>query len=103
VDQGPAPVLVDSVIVAGVAAVSDVQVSDDGKLLVLSAEGSANGGLYVYDLTDPAHPAPLGSHAVPTGLHTVTFSEIGGRLYAFGAKNPSGAALMIFDLTDLIP
>lgn len=102
-DQGTAPVLVDSVIVGGVAAVSDVQVSDDGMLLVLSAEGSGNGGLFVYDLADPAHPVLLGSHTVASGLHTVTLSTIGGRLYAFGAKNPDGAAMMVFDLTELAP
>ena len=102
-DSGPAPVLVDSVIVSDVAAVSDVQVSDDGRLLVLSIEGFDSGGLFVYDLADPAHPVFLGAHAVATGLHTVTLATIGGRLYAFGARNPGGAALMIFDLTDVIP
>jgi len=101
-DQGAAPVLVDSVIVPNVGTVSDVQVSDDGKLLVVSAEGVA-GGLYVYDLTDPARPVQLGAHHVATGLHTVTLSVIGARLYAFGARNPGGAALMIFDLTELVP
>jgi hypothetical protein len=101
-DSGPAPVLVDSVIVGNVSAVSDVQVSEDGKLLVLSTEGGAAGGLFVYGLTDPGRPALVGSHRVSTGLHTVTLSTIAGRLYAFGARNPGGAALMIFDLTELI-
>ena len=101
-DLSSAPELVDSVIVADVATLSDVQVSDDGTRLVVSAEGSA-GGLYVYDLADPARPVEVGAHRVSTGLHTVTLSTIGGRLYAFGARNPGGAALMIFDLTDVAP
>ena len=88
-DAGPAPTLVDSVIVPGVATLSDVQASDDGTRLVVSAEGLA-GGLYVYDLADPARPVQLGFHSVPSGLHTVTLSTIGGRLYAFGARNPPG-------------
>jgi hypothetical protein len=100
VDSGAAPVLVDSVIVAGVSTLSDVQVSEDGALLVVSAEGGA-GGLHVYGLADPAHPAPLGLYPVSTGLHTVTLATITGRRYAFGAKNPRGAALMIFDLTEV--
>jgi hypothetical protein len=70
---------------------------------VLSAEGGDGDGLHLYDLTDPAHPQPLGAYLVNQGLHTVTLSTIGGRLYAFAARNPSGSALMIFDLTDVVP
>jgi hypothetical protein len=103
-DQGVNPALVDSAIVGTVAAVSDVQVSEDGALLVASAEGfGADGGLYVYGLTDPVRPTLRRFHPVSTGLHTVTLSVIGGRLYAFGARNPGGAALLIFDLTDVVP
>jgi hypothetical protein len=103
VDSGPAPVLVDSLILANSGTVSDVQVSDDGRLLVFSAEGGGGGGVYAYSLTDPARPALLGFHPITTGVHTVTLSVINGRLYAFGAKNPGGAALLIFDLTELRP
>ena len=101
--SGTQPVLVDSVQINNINTVSDLQVSDDGTLLVASAEGGSGGGLYVFDVTDPVNPSPAGSYAVSTGLHTVTLGTVAGRLYAFGAKNPLGAALMIFDVTDLLP
>jgi hypothetical protein len=88
-----APSLTDSVKVAGVQTVSDVQVTDDGQLLVLSGERGGDfgedGGVYVYRLTDPAHPDFLGVAPVPHGgVHTVTLSQINGQEYAFAAKNP---------------
>src|SRR5215208_918353 len=107
-----APSLVDSVIVPGIATVSDVQVSDDGQLLVLSGERGGDfgqdGGIYIYSLTDPAHPSFLGAASTPFGgTHTVTLSSINGQLYAFAAKNPgfngtskeNEPALMIYSLT----
>jgi hypothetical protein len=57
--------------------------------------------LYFYSLADPAHPTFLASTPVGTGLHTATFGYINGRVYAFAAKNPSPAALMIWDVTSL--
>jgi hypothetical protein len=112
-DPSGAPALVSSVTVSEIGTVSDVQVSEDGQLLVLSGEiGGAvgdDGGIYVYGLSDPAHPAFLGAARLPSGgVHTVTLSSIKGRLYAFAAKNAgySGndreneSALVIFDLTD---
>jgi hypothetical protein len=35
------------------------------------------------------------------GIHTATFSRINGKLYAFGARDPGGAALIILDVTSL--
>jgi hypothetical protein len=92
-DASGAPSLVGMVTVPDVATVSDVQVSDDGQILVLSGEHGGDlgedGAIYSYSLNDPAHPAFLGSAAVPFGgVHTVTLSSIGGQLYAFAAKNP---------------
>ncbi|MBA3344192.1 MAG: hypothetical protein H0T44_02665 [Gemmatimonadales bacterium] len=95
-----APELVDSVKVPSIGTVSDVEVSDDGALLMFSAERDANEGLYVYSLADPRNPTSLDSELVPGGLHTATFSRIGGRLYAFAARNPPDPALMIFDAGD---
>jgi hypothetical protein len=100
---GGAPQLVREILTPGIGTVSDVQVSDDGKLLVFSAEnGSATNGLYVYDLTDPENPVPVGRSAA-FSLHTATIAEIGGRRYVFAAKNPGNPALMVFDITDLTP
>jgi hypothetical protein len=106
VSAAGAPVLVDSILLpASVVTVGDVQVSDDGRLLVLATEGGHNSeqGLYVYALTDPASPDFRGRFLVGTGLHTATVATIGGRVYAFAARNPVGAALLVFDLTDLLP
>jgi hypothetical protein len=80
--------------------VSDVEVSTDGAVLMFSAEQGLNEGLYLYDLADPAAPAFLDSVHVERGLHTATFGEIGGRRYAFAAKNAPSPALKIFDVTD---
>jgi hypothetical protein len=98
-DATGAPTLVDSLKVPEIGTVSDVQVTDDGALLVFSAERGMNGGLYVYDLTDPRTPAFRGSAMVADGLHTATVAEIGGHRYVFAARNPEDPALVIYDIT----
>jgi hypothetical protein len=98
-----APTLVDSVITASISTVSDVEVSDDGKLLMFSTENGPNSGFWFYRLTDPAHPTFIANYLVSSGVHTATFARIGGKLYAFGAKDPSGAALIILDVSSLDP
>lgn len=111
-DAAGAPSLAGSVTVPGINTVSDVQVSDDGTLLVLSGERGGDlgesGGIYTYGLSDPANPAPLGNALVPLGgVHTVTLSSINGQLYAFAAKNPGfdetpedDPALLIYSLAN---
>jgi hypothetical protein len=96
-----APVAIDSILVANVGAVSDVEVSPDGKLLMFSAESGPNSGFWFYSLADPAHPTFRGNYLVGSGVHTATFGTIAGKLYAFGAKNPSGAAMIILDVSSL--
>ncbi len=101
-----APTLVDSIITPNVLTVSDVEVTDDNKLLMFSTEGGPNAGFWFYRLTDPAHPTLLGKYLVggsPGGIHTATFARINGKLYAFGAKdpNPGGPAQFILDVTAL--
>jgi hypothetical protein len=98
-----APVLVDSIITAGIGTVSDVEVTSDGKLLMFSAENGPNAGFYFYSLADPAHPAFLSRYLVSTGVHTATFGYINSRVYAFGAKDPGSPALVILDVTALVP
>jgi hypothetical protein len=93
------PVLADSVIIPNVHTVSDLQVSDDGELLVVSTERETGQGLQIYRLTQPAKPAFLGEARVDTGLHTVSLFRIGGRLFAFAAKDPDAPALTIYDVT----
>ena len=110
-DASGAPSLAGSVTIAGIGTVSDVQVSEDGQLLVVSGEKGGdlgeNGGIYIYSLSNPANPTPLGSGLVPIGgIHTVTVASVNGQLYAFAAKNPgftgdeaqNQPALQIFSL-----
>jgi hypothetical protein len=94
-----APTLTDSIIVAGIGTVSDVEVSADGEVLMFSAEGGAEAGLFLYDLADPETPTPLDHVTVGGGLHTATFGEINGRRYAFAARNID-PALQIYDVTE---
>ena len=106
-DAAGAPTPLGSVTNPDVGIVSDVQVSDDGQLLVYSGERGTNGGIYLYGLSDPAQPSFLGAAEVgPAGVHTVTLSTIGGRLYAFAARNPGPTgdaaddpALLVYDVT----
>jgi hypothetical protein len=102
-DADGAPVLADSVLIANIRTVSDVKVTDDGSLLLVSTEVGAGGGVYVYDLEDPLAPRFLWRALVSTGVHTVAYGEVDGRLYLFGAKNPGSPALLIWDVTDLLP
>jgi hypothetical protein len=96
-----APALADSVVIPGAFTISDVQVSDNGRLLVFSVEGPTDAGLYVYDLADnPEKPVKVGYVNVVQGLHTVALSRIGTRLYAFAARNPASPALVIYDLSE---
>jgi hypothetical protein len=103
-----APTLVGAVTVPGIGTLSDVQVSEDGQLLVLSGERGPNGGIFLYGLSNPAAPSFLASALVgQAGVHTVALSAIGGRLYAFAARNPglplgpaTDPALLIYDVTD---
>ncbi len=99
-DAAGAPALVDSVKVPGIATVSDVQVSDDGAVLVFGAERGPHAGLYVYDLADPRTPVFRDSVLVAEGIHTATIADINGRRYVFAARNPGSPALLIFDITE---
>jgi hypothetical protein len=101
IGAGGTPTLVDSIITPNVLTVSDVEVTDDNKLLMFSTEGGPNSGFWFYRLTNPAHPTFLGKYLVGNGIHTATFSRINGKLYAFGAKDPSGPAQFILDVTTL--
>jgi hypothetical protein len=103
------PAAAGTLVVPGVGTISDVQVSDDGQVLVLSGESGSDGGIYTYSLSNPLHPTFLGSASVGNrGVHTVTLATIAGRNYAFAAMNPGFTAnptedtpaLMIYDITD---
>ena len=92
---------------AGPNRIGDVQVSDDGKLLVAATEGGP-GSIVIYDLTDPAHPALITRYADPDllpGVHTAEVARVDGRLYGFLSIDPSTALslparLVIVDLSN---
>ncbi len=102
--SGGAPVLADSVVIPGVGTISDVQISQDGALLVLSTESGSIQGISIYDRnpSNPAKPVLLSrfSSAQTTGgVHTVKLGTINGRHYAFLSVNPSPARLVVVDIT----
>lgn len=92
-----APSLVNTLTVPNVGTISDIEVSPDGAWLVFTTEGGGGAGIYVYSLANKASPTFLASS--PNSLHTGALATIGGKLYAFTAKNPSNPALVIYDLS----
>jgi hypothetical protein len=96
-----APVLRDSIVVPNTGTISDIQVSPDGKWLIFTAEGggaSGNPGVHAYELVSPGHPV-FRAKVAGVNIHTGTLATIGGKLYAFAAKDPANCALQIYDLS----
>jgi len=99
---GNTPVLRDSLIVVGASTLGDVQVSDDGKLLVVATE-FAPGSIVIYDLADPLKPRQISrfsSENTQRGVHTAEVQRVNGKLYAFLSIDPNPARLTIVDLSD---
>jgi len=99
---GNTPVMVDSLIVENATTLGDIQVSDDGKLLVVATE-RANGSIVIYDLTDPLKPSRLARYQTPNtsnGVHTAEVARVDGTLYAFLSIDPPDAHLVIVDLSN---
>lgn len=97
---GGAPLLVDSVIVADASTLGDIQVSDDGTLMVV-ATGDEPGSIVIYDLADPVKPRLITRYATARtspGVHTAEVQRVDGRLYAFLSIDPP-ARLVIVDIT----
>ncbi|HSL70240.1 MAG TPA: hypothetical protein VK864_08345 [Longimicrobiales bacterium] len=95
------PTLVDSLIIPDSHTVGDVQVSDDGTLLVVASEFS--GALSIFDRSNPAKPVLLSrltNDEIEQGVHTVKLGRVDGRHYAFLSIDPSPARLVIVDITD---
>ena len=96
------PVMVDSLIVENATTLGDIQVSDDGKLLVVATE-RANGSIVIYDLTDPLKPSRLARYQTvntSNGVHTAEVARVAGTLYAFLSIDPPDARLVIVDLSN---
>jgi hypothetical protein len=100
-----APVLVDSVIVPNATTLGDVQVSDDGQLLVVATEFSP-GSIMIYSLANPTKPQLITRYTsalTDPGVHTAEVQRVGGKLYAFLSVDPTGsspARLVIVDLSN---
>jgi hypothetical protein len=95
------PVLVDSLIVESATTLGDVQISDDGRLLVVATE-RREGSIVIYDLANPARPERLArfiSDATrETGVHTVKLARVGGLHYAFLSVNPAPPRLVVVNI-----
>src|SRR5690554_4094328 len=100
--SGRTPALVDSLIIDGATTTGDVQISDDGALLVVATE-YVPGSIVVFDRSDPARPRRLSrfqAASTRNGVHTVKLGRVDGRLYAFLAVNPDPPQLVVVDLTE---
>lgn len=99
---GNTPQLRDSVVVASAGTLGDVQVSDDGRYLVVATE-VGQGSIIVYDLADPAKPAEIARHSTAntqSGVHTAEVARVNGKLYAFLSVTTSPAKVVTVDLSD---
>src|SRR5690606_30145829 len=100
--SGDVPALVDSLIIEGATTTGDVQISDDGALLVVATARSP-GSIAVVDRRAPARPRRLPRFPAPSppkGGHTLKRGRVDGGLYAFLAVNPSPPQLVVVDLTE---
>jgi hypothetical protein len=100
--SGNVPVLVDSLIVPTASTVGDVQISDDGALLVVATE-FAPGTIVIYDRSNPARPvlrSQFSNERTTGGVHTVKLGRTGGRQLAFLSVNPPAPRLIIVDITN---
>jgi hypothetical protein len=102
--SGNTPQLVDSLIVGFASTLGDVQVTDDGQLLVVATELSG-GSIMIYSLADPVKPQLITRYTTPQtdpGVHTAEIQRVNGKLYGFLCIDPGNATparLVIVDLS----
>ena len=102
--SGNTPVLTDSLNIASASTTGDLQISDDGALLVVATEFSP-GSIVIFDRSTPAKPTQLARFSSPSttaGVHTVKLGRVNSRHYAFLSVDPGTvpATLVIVDITD---
>lgn len=102
---GSTPSLARTLTVPGASTTGDVQISDDGALLVVAVEPNPNGAIVIYDRSDPSSPdslARFSSANTRQGVHTVKLGRVAGRHYAFLSVNPgvNPPKLVVVDITD---
>jgi hypothetical protein len=104
---GNTPVLADSVIVSDATTVGDVQVTSDGKYMVVATE-LAPGSIVIYDLANPRKPVQIARFQnadTDPGVHTAEIQVVDGKLYGFLSIDPRSspstpAKLVIVDLSN---
>jgi hypothetical protein len=98
-------VLVDSVIVSDAVTLGDIQVTEDGRYLVVATE-TVPGSIVIFSLANPALPVQIARfHNSDTdpGVHTAEVQAVNGTLYGFLSIDPRGslpARLVIVDLSN---
>ncbi|HEY0155277.1 MAG TPA: hypothetical protein VGB92_24905 [Longimicrobium sp.] len=103
--SGKIPAPADSVIVDEALITGDVQVTDDGKLLVVATERRP-GRIIVFDLANPARPREVSrftSTNTDPGVHTAEIARVNGKLYGFLSVDPAAGAparLVVVDLSN---
>lgn len=103
--SGNVPTLIDTITVNGAIILGDVEISDDGSLLVVATERTA-GSIVIFDLTDPKHPKQISRFTnadTDPGVHTAKIARVNGVLYGFLAIDPinsTPARLVIVDLSN---
>lgn len=100
------PRLVDSVIVENASTTGDVQVSDDGSIMLVAIESNPNGGVAIYSMADARKPQLLvrtTGGEMQYGVHTAELARVNGVLYAFCVVDPSSnvaSRLVVLDLSN---
>lgn len=100
--SGNTPVLADTLIVPDASTLGDVQISDDGELLVVATEYRP-GSIVIFDRSTPDRPVELArftNENTAPGVHTVKLGRVNGRHLAFLCVDPSPARLVIVDITE---
>lgn len=100
--SGTTPVLVDTLTIPGeVARTSDISISDDGTLMVVSTETA--GSLAVYALSGTSKPRLLALYAVPgigsPGIHTAKFARVNGTQHVFAQATSPARGVSIIDMS----
>lgn len=99
------PRLLDSVIVANATTTGDVQLSDDGSIMIVAIEANPNGGVAIYSMADPRAPQLIvrtTGGELQYGVHTAELARVNGVLYAFCSIDPANgvpARLVVLDLS----
>lgn len=100
--SGTTPVLLDTLAIPGeVARTSDISISDDGTLMVVSTETA--GTLAIYELSGTTKPRLLTLYAVPgigsPGIHTAKFARVNGTQHVFAQATSASRGVSIVDVS----